>query len=122
MDDIHYTAEHSHGASLTDAMDDNAPVLILGMMSSILAPNRPAQKVVMGLDEEEWKYQLLPTAISPNTGDTEQCSKGFIFKTPDYAKTNSEGRNLPQIKSRHSLDFTRNHFYTSNCSALAVQP
>lgn len=76
-------------------------VLILGMMSSISAPNSLAQRVVTGPAEEEWKCRLLAAAISPDTGDTEHCSKDFTFKQPDQDKTNSERRNLPQSKLRH---------------------
>lgn len=65
MDDIHYAAEHSQGASLTDAVDDNAPVLILGMMSSILAPNRPAQEVVMGLGWGRMKVSVITNSYQP---------------------------------------------------------
>lgn len=76
-------------------------VLILGMMSSISAQTAWHKGWSRGQAEEEWKYWLLAAALSPDTGDTVHCSKGFTFKQPEQDKTNSEGRNLPQIKLRH---------------------
>lgn len=123
MDDIHHAAERRHGATLTEVVDDKC---FLCSSWILWAPFRHQTgwhwRWPRGWVEEWCKYQLLQLATSHDEDDTEPRSKDFILQKPDYAKTTSEERHLPRMKSRHWLDLSGMHPYANDTCCLVRCP